>query len=113
MDGLLRLMTEMQDAQFTYNPHLRSWEHAQPNNVAGKGYIEKPGQAKNIIWQTRSRAPTEAENALGDALVEALDDGAETLAQLADGLNARHLVAPDGSPWTAASLAAELHRLGA
>lgn len=113
MDGLLRLMTEMQDAQFTYNPKLRSWERAQPNNVAGKGYIEKPGDVKNIVWQTRSHTPTESENALGHALESVLDDGAETLAQIVDGLNARDLVAPDGAKWTETSLANELHRLGA
>lgn len=113
MDGLLRLMTEMQDAELSYNPHLRNWERPRPNNVAGKGHIQKPGQTRNIIWQTRAAAPTEPENALGDALEKALGAGADSLAALASGLNSENLLAPDGSAWTEASLAAELHRLGA
>lgn len=113
MDGLLRLMTEIQGAQHAYNPYLRSWERPRPNNVAGKGFIEKPDEAKNIIWQTRSVEPTEAEVALGDALEKVLGDGAETLAQIVDGLNALNLLAPGGAAWTEATLAAELHRLGA
>lgn len=113
MDGLLRLMTEMQGAEFTYNPRLRNWERPRPNNVAGKGHIEKPGQARNIIWQTRAAAPTESENALGDALEKALGAGADSLAALASAVNAENLLAPDGSEWNETSLAAELHRLGA
>jgi hypothetical protein len=111
MDGLLRLMAELQE--LAYNPELRSWEWVQPNNVAGKGRIEKPGEAKNIIWQNRASAPTAYENALADALEKALGGGAETLAQIVDAINAASLRAPDGSAWTDASFAAELRRLGA
>lgn len=113
MDGLLRLMAEIQDAKLTYNPYLRGWEKPTPNNTAGKGYIEKPDDAVNIIWQTRSATPSEAENALADGLEQVLGDGAETLAQIAAGLNALHLAAPGNDVWNEASLAAELHRLGA
>lgn len=113
MDGLLRLMAEMQDAKLKYNPYLRDWSKAVPNRVSGKGDIEKAGEAENIIWQTRDAAPTAAENALADALERSLEKGATTLEQLACDLNAENLLAPGGDSWSAEQLAAELHRLGA
>lgn len=113
MDGLLRLMAEIQDAQLKHNPYLRDWEKAQPNRVSGKGDIETAGSAENIIWQTRSSVPTVAETALADALERSLEKGATTLAALAADLNAERLVAPGGSLWSAELLATELHRLGA
>lgn len=114
MDGLLRLIREAQEAELLYNPKLRDWMRPQPNaKEAGKDDIERAGSAEKIIWQNRSAAPTPAEDALGDALEEVLEDGADTLQEIADGLNARDMVAPDGSAWSEGSLAAELHRLGA
>ena len=111
MDGLLRLMAELQET--ACNPELRAWQGAQPNNVAGKGRIEKPGEARNIVWQNRATAPGEYENALGDALEKILGGGAETLEQIVAGLIVANFRAPDGSAWTETSFAAELHRLGA
>lgn len=114
MDGLLKLINEVQEAELQYNPKLRAWERTQPSSeVAGNSEIEKPGEGENIIWQNRSTPPTEAENALGDALEKVLGGGAETLPQIAEGLNEHNLLAPDGNAWTEQSLAAELHRLGA
>ena len=56
-----------------FNPYLKPWQAAQPNNVAGKGQIEVPGRVPNIVWQNRAAAPTDYENALGDALEKVLD----------------------------------------
>jgi hypothetical protein len=53
------------------------------------------------------------EDQLGDALEALLGGGAESLEDLAAGLNARGSKMPGGEPWTAASLDAELKRLGA
>jgi hypothetical protein len=32
-----------------HNPELKPWQSPAPNNVAGKGQIEEPGQMKNIV----------------------------------------------------------------
>lgn len=96
-----------------HNPYLKPWKVAQPNNVAGKGVIEVPGQVENIVWQHREAAPTPYENALGDALEHAFAGGAETLEQVVESLNAQNVRAADGKPWTVASFEAEMARLGA
>lgn len=53
------------------------------------------------------------EDRLGDALEKLLGGGADDLVALSSGLNELGIESPDGAPWTADSLAAELHRLGA
>jgi len=112
-EGLLRQLLDEQNIKLTYNPELRAWQHAEPEEAAQKGHIEVPGEEPNIVFQTRAHEPTEYENALGDGLEKVLGDGAETLEQLAAGLNACNVRQPDGSDWTKDTLAAELHRLGA
>ena len=96
-----------------HNPHLKPWQAATPNNVAGKGKIEVPGQMPNIVWQNRAVAPSEFENQLGDALERAFDGGAETVADIVSSLDGEGLRARDGSRWTASALEAELAQLGA
>jgi hypothetical protein len=96
-----------------FNPYLKPWNAPQPNNVAGKGQIEVPGQVENIVWQHRAAPPSAYENALGDALVKAFGDGAETLDQLVDALNAQAFRTAGGGLWSAAELEAEMARLGA
>ncbi len=96
-----------------FNPHLKPWQAAQPNNVAGKGQIDVPGQVPNIVWQTRATAPTDYENALGDALERAFEGGAETVEQVVASLNQQTVRAADGRSWSAASFEAEMARLGA
>ena len=96
-----------------FNPHLKPWHTPAPNNVAGKGKIEAPGQAANVVWQTRAVAPSDYENALGDALEVVFENGAETPEQVVDGLNQQRMRAPDGQAWTVAHFEAEMARLGA
>jgi hypothetical protein len=67
-----------------HNPELKPWQSPAPNNVAGKGQIEEPGQMKNIVWQTRAAAPSAYENALGDALEAVFGAGAETVEQVVE-----------------------------
>lgn len=52
------------------------------------------------------------ENRLGDALEELLGNGVNDLEGLASGLDSLGIKAANGQPWTAASLEAELKRLG-
>jgi hypothetical protein len=99
--------------QLDHNPSLKPWESPCPNNVAGKGQIEEPGQMKNIVWQTRAAAPSAYENALGDALEVVFGAGAETVEQVVEGLNAHGFRRADGGAWTVAQFEAEMARLGA
>ncbi len=94
-----------------YNPFLKPWMQPHPNRIAGKGEIERPGQVANIPWQTRSAAPTEYENQLGDALETVFESGATTLEEVVSGLNEIGLRTLEGRPWDAATFEAELARL--
>lgn len=96
-----------------FNPHLKPWSPAPIESAAGKGSIERPGAACNLVWQTRSQAPTPYEDALGDALEVAFDGGAATPAEVVASLNAQGLRTPDAACWTEASFLQEMRRLGA
>lgn len=94
-----------------FNPHLVPQPSAP--NVAGKGQIEVPGQAANIVWQHRATEPSGFENALGDALERVFDGDAETIEQVVAGLNAMALPDADGQAWSVTSFEATMARLGA
>jgi hypothetical protein len=96
-----------------YNPYLKPWRRPQPNEMAGKGAIERPGQVENLRWQTRMAKPTEYENQLGDALVACFSEGIVELSPLVSRLNAMGVVGPDGQAWTVESFEREMARLGA
>lgn len=66
-----------------------------------------------VVNQTRDREPTEYENLLGDALEQVFAGGATELEAVVAGLNEIEAPSPDGQPWTAELLQAELARLGA
>jgi hypothetical protein len=95
-----------------HNPFLKRSRAPRPDAPA-RGEIETPGSAANLVWQSRTAAPTTDENRLADKLEQVFADGAETLADVVRGLNARGEHAPDGASWTEASFAKELKRLGA
>jgi hypothetical protein len=94
-----------------FNPSLKPWLAPQPNNVAGKGVIEKPGQTENFVWQTRKAEPTQYENDFGDALETVFENGALELDQVVEGLNRIGFRSPEGSAWSTERLAAELRTL--
>lgn len=96
-----------------HNPKLKPWETPAPNNVAGKGKIEVPGQMQNIVWQNRAAPPSDYENALGDALEAVFAAGAETAEQVVEGLNRNGFRRPDGQAWTVSLFETEMARLGA
>lgn len=95
-----------------HNPLLKVWRRPQPNEVAGKGRIEAPDTAENIVWQNRAAAPTSYENDLADALIACFETGIEDLPALVAALNDRGVLAPDGTPWTEESFGREIARLG-
>ena len=95
-----------------HNPNFKPWQTPEPNNVAGKGQIEQPGQARNIVWQNRAAPPSDYENALGDALERAYDAGATSAEEVVAALNAAAFRMPDGQAWSVERFEAELARLG-
>lgn len=95
-----------------HNPSLKPWQTPEPNNVAGKGQIEVPGQAHNIVWQNRAAPPSAYENALGDALEQAFEAGAATVEQIVEGLNRNGFRAADGGTWSVERFEREMQRLG-
>lgn len=99
--------------ELDHNPYLKPWQRPAPNNVAGKGKFEVPGQAQNIVWQHRAAAPTAYETSLGDALERVFEAGAVTLEEVVEGLNSQNFRTADGQPWTAEHYEAEMARLGA
>ncbi|WP_118185347.1 recombinase-like helix-turn-helix domain-containing protein [Paraburkholderia phosphatilytica] len=101
----------MKEAVVNFNPYLKPWRAPQPNNVAGKGVIEQPGTAENMVWQTRKAEPTQYENDFGDALEKVFDEGANELDEVVTGLNGIGFRTPEGSEWNAERLAAEFRRL--
>lgn len=107
------ISSDPQALDIDHNPQLRPWQASAPNNVAGKGKIEAPGKAKNIVWQTRAAAPTDYENSLGDALEQVFGQGAENLDDVVAGLNRLGMRQRNGQAWTADLFTAEMARLGA
>lgn len=67
----------------------------------------------NIMHQHRLADPTAYENLLGDAIERAFAAGIHDLEGIVRQLNNTGPTGPDGNPWTAARLEAELARLGA
>lgn len=101
----------MREQTVHFNPFLKPWLAPQPNNVAGKGVIEKPGETENFIWQTRKAEPTQYENDFGDALEQVFEAGANELQEVVDGLNRVGFRTPEGNAWDADRLAAEFRLL--
>ncbi|MGU7778811.1 recombinase-like helix-turn-helix domain-containing protein [Burkholderia sp. PU8-34] len=101
----------MKEATVNFNPFLKPWVAPQPNNVAGKGQIEIPGQVENRIWQNRKAEPTQYENDLGDALERVFETGATELDDVVAGLNRIGFRTPDGALWTAERFCAEVAAL--
>jgi hypothetical protein len=101
----------MREVAVNFNPNLKPWRAPQPNNVAGKGVIEQPGETPNIVWQTRKAEPTQYENDFGNALEQVFEAGALELQEVVDGLNHLGFRTPEGTAWNAPRLADEFRRL--
>ena len=95
-----------------FNRHLQYRPPSPSERVGGKGYIETPANAENLRWQTRDRAPTDYENALGDMLEDIYESDTATAHGIVEGLNRRNLRTADGERWTVEKLAEEMAALG-
>ncbi|BBU94824.1 MULTISPECIES: recombinase-like helix-turn-helix domain-containing protein [Morganellaceae] len=85
------------------NPYLPANNQIIPAREGGKGSIQAPGSAPNIVWQTRSRMPDEYENKLIFALETLFAAGTESLEELVSALNQQQLYDRQGQPWSTSS----------
>ena len=96
-----------------YNPELKDWQYAKPNENAGTGQIESPDdQYFNIPAQNRASAPTAYETDLCNAMHQLFLKNISELPALVDGLNKMGVVSENGKPWSQESFCAEMARLG-
>lgn len=91
-----------------FNPALPESRQFTPPAEGGNGNIHKPGDYHNLIWQTRSRVPENWELQLIATLETLFEQGAESLNQLVNGLNALKMHDQQGEPWSEASFQAFL-----
>ncbi len=77
----------------------------------GLGKPENQGKSYDAEWETHDPDERAYQDALGDGLEIVLGGGAETLAAVVEGLNARDVDGPQGQRWTEALLEVELERL--
>lgn len=70
------------------------------------------GKSYDADWEALDPREQTYRDALGDGLEVVLGGGADTLAAIADGLNARNVHGPKGERWTDDLLEAELERIG-
>ncbi|MEL0552503.1 recombinase-like helix-turn-helix domain-containing protein [Klebsiella sp. B345] len=91
-----------------FNPALPESRQFTPPAEGGNGNIHKPGDYHNLIWQTRSRVPENWELQLIATLETLFEQGAESLSQLVNGLNALKMHDQQGEPWSEASFQAFL-----
>ncbi|HFK4063002.1 TPA: recombinase-like helix-turn-helix domain-containing protein [Kluyvera ascorbata] len=91
-----------------FNPALPESRQFAPPAEGGNGAIHKPGDYSNLIWQTRSRIPENWELKLIATLEELFEQGAETLTELVNGLNAIKMHDQQGERWSDASFEAFL-----
>ena len=96
-----------------YNPKLKHRQLPEANKAAGKGNIERPGQVKNIVHQTRATSPTDYENELGQALEKIFSDNVIELEDIISRLNKMGVQTQSGAAWTEECFRSEMKRLGA
>jgi hypothetical protein len=96
-----------------YNPNLGAWTWPEHVDPAGQKTIDTPPEIGNIIWQNRSAMPTAYENALGDALENVFEAGAEKIEDVVAKLNELGVKDPQDNAWTEESFMREMNRLGA
>lgn len=70
------------------------------------------GKSYDADWEVLDGREKIYRDALGDGLEIVLGAGAETLADIAEGLHAHNVHGPNGQRWTEELLGAELERLG-
>ncbi len=73
--------------------------------------LQNQGKSYDADWEILDPREQDYRDALGDGLEIVLGDGADTLAALVEGLNARNVHGPKGQRWTEDLLESELERI--
>lgn len=95
-----------------FNPALVAQQSTIPSVGGGNGCIHSPGGYRNMVWQSRSCAPTPWTVAFIAGLETLFDQGIETLPALVQGLNSAALYDQQGQLWQEASLRVFLQENG-
>ena len=95
-----------------FNEKLAKWINATPSNDAGINNIQIPGQVKHLVWQNRSRAPSQYELDFVQHLIHAFNNDVTELDALTDALNQQGFRTVAGEVWTTESFSKEMQRLG-
>lgn len=74
--------------------------------------LANQGKSYDADWEILGGQDKAYRDALGDGLEIVLGDGAETLAEIVEGLNTHNVHGPKGQRWNEELLETELERLG-
>lgn len=95
-----------------FNEKLAKWINATPSSEAGINNIQIPGQVDHLVWQTRSRAPSQYELDLVQHLIQAFNNDVYELDVLTKVLNQQGFRTMAGEVWSIESFSKEMQRLG-
>ena len=95
-----------------FNEKLARWINAVPSTDAGINNIQIPGKVEHLVWQNRSRAPSQYELDLVQHLIQAFSNDVIELDALTDALNQQGFRTVAGDVWTTESFSKEMQRLG-
>ncbi len=80
--------------------------------MADPSKLQNQGKSYDADWEVLDPREQGYRDALGDGIEVVLGNGADTLAAIAEGLNARNVHGPKGQRWTEELLESELERIG-
>ncbi len=95
-----------------FNEKLAKWINSVPSTDAGINNIQVPGQVEDLVWQNRSKAPSQYELDFVQHLIQAFRQGVTELNDLTVALNEQGFRNESGDVWTVESFSTEMQRLG-
>lgn len=95
-----------------FNEKLARWINATPSQDAGIDNIQVPGDVEHLVWQTRSKVPSQYELDFVQYLIQAFTDGRTELNEVVDSLNQQGFRNMAGELWTTEVFTSEMQRLG-
>ena len=95
-----------------FNEKLARWINATPSKDAGINNIQVPGDIEHLVWQNRSKAPSQYELDFVQHLIQAFSKDVTALDAVTDALNLQGFRNIAGDLWTVESISKEMQRLG-
>ncbi|AOA58868.1 recombinase-like helix-turn-helix domain-containing protein [Acinetobacter larvae] len=95
-----------------FNEKLARWINATPSKDAGINNIQIPGQVEHLVWQNRSKIPSQYEMDFVQHLIQAFSNDVTQLNDLVSTLNQQGFRNEDGELWTIECFSSEMQRLG-